>query len=314
MRSSVARSIAAVRALLCTALLALAADASARQWPVMSMGSPVEVGLRHGSAQSRGALPAYDLEDGGGKPKRLPRALAEASGLASTADGRLFAHDDERAIVYEIDPATGRAVKSFRLGGHGLRADFEGIEVVGDRFFLVTSTGVLYEFREAADDREARYRAVDTGLSGSCEVEGLAYDDRSQQLLLACKTTGGRALGGRLVVFAVRSGDLALVSSPRFSIPLGFLEHAGHGPNLHPSAIAIHPKSGTVFVLAARERLVVELSRVGAVLGVRALPKSHPQPEGLAFLADGTMLIADERPGGGLLSRYPMTSARRSNQ
>jgi hypothetical protein len=313
MRSSLARSPAAVRALLCwIALAGSARGVSAQQRPVTSGGGQSEVRLGV-SAQSKGVLGAYGLDEAV-KPMRLPRTLAEASGLASTADGRLFAHDDERAIVYQIDPATGRAVKSFHLGGRGLRADFEGIEIVGDRFFLVTSAGVLYEFREPADNGEARYRTVDTGLARTCEVEGLAHDAQAKQLLLACKTTGGKALAGRLVVFAVRTADLALVSSPRFAIPLGFLEHAGHGTDLHPSAISFQPTSGTVFVLAARERLVVELSRAGAVLGVRPLPKEHPQPEGLAFLADGTMLIADERAGGGLLTRYPMTTARRSDQ
>lgn len=264
-------------------------------------------------SQTKGVLSSYTL-DRQAPAVRLPRTLAEVSGLAITADGRVFAHDDERAVLSQVDPGSGRIVKSFHLGGRAGRGDFEGIEVVGDRFFLTTSGGTLYEFHEAADGAEARYRAVDTGLGRRCEIEGLAHDARAGRLLLACKTTSGKALDGRLVVFAVRLSDLALEANPGFAIPLSFLDHAGYGRELHPSGIAVHPKSGTLFVIAARERLILELSPRGAVLGVRELPKGHPQPEGIAFLADGTMLIADERRGGGLLTRYPMTDQRRSMQ
>ena len=48
--------------------------------------------------------------------RRLPRRLREISGLAVTSDGRLFGHDDERAVIYEIDVEGGQIVKSFAIG------------------------------------------------------------------------------------------------------------------------------------------------------------------------------------------------------
>ncbi|HUF75282.1 MAG TPA: hypothetical protein VMM35_03345, partial [Longimicrobiales bacterium] len=103
----------------------------------------------------------------------LPGRLDEISGLAVTPDGRLFGHDDERALVHEIDPMSGSVGKRFSAGDPPLRGDFEGIAIVGERFFLVTSTGLLYEMREADDRSEAPYRISDTGLGAHCEVEGL---------------------------------------------------------------------------------------------------------------------------------------------
>ena len=48
----------------------------------------------------------------------------------------------------------------------------------------------------------------------------------------------------------------------------------------------------------------------GEVMGVRKLKKKHHvQPEGLAFLEDGTMIIADEgRNKRGRITTYELTS------
>src|SRR5687768_6569101 len=105
------------------------------------------------------AVEQYDLA---GKPAWqavLPDELAEISGLAFAPDGRLFAHGDEQGLVHRLDPRNGKILGSFALAAtgrepdlgkklKGARAadavigDFEGIAIVGDRFFLVTSNGV----------------------------------------------------------------------------------------------------------------------------------------------------------------------------
>ncbi|PLX31312.1 MAG: hypothetical protein C0600_06030 [Ignavibacteria bacterium] len=61
----------------------------------------------------------------------LPKRLKEISGLAVDDRGRLFAHDDESGIVYQLDPMTGKIVKSFRLGRTLVTEDFEGIAIAG---------------------------------------------------------------------------------------------------------------------------------------------------------------------------------------
>ena len=58
-------------------------------------------------------------------------------------------------------------------------------------------------------------------------------------------------------------------------------------------------------MLSARKSALAELSAEGALLSARAL--DHEQPEGVAVLADGAMVIVDEAEDGGrsLLSIYP---------
>jgi uncharacterized protein YjiK len=253
-----------------------------------------------------GALAEYALGASAGVRHDLPASLAEISGLAATEDGRLFAHNDELARVLQIDPGTGAVVMSFSIGNRRIRDDFEGLAIAHRRFYMVSARGRLLEFLSGEDGQRVLFREYDTGLGQHCEVEGLEYDAPTDALLLACKTTRGKALAGRLVVFAYSIQRMALEPSPRYSIPLDFLTRGRRKKELSPSGIAVHPRTGTFFVVAAREHLLLELARTGEVLAVRELDRSrHPQPEGIAFLADGTLIIADERANRGLLTTYP---------
>ena len=98
--------------------------------------------------EPRNLLDRYDLSPDAGVQVKLPRVLEEISGLALTPDGRLFAHNDERAVAYEIDPSTGEVRKAFSIGLMGTPGDFEGFAITGERFFLLASTGQILEFRE----------------------------------------------------------------------------------------------------------------------------------------------------------------------
>lgn len=268
------------------------------------LGAGVSPGL------GQGVIDRYALGRRDAVQVDLPRDLREVSGLAVTTDGRFFTHGDEQAEIFEIDPASGRAVRKFVLGEKTARGDFEGIAVNGSRFFLVTSEGGIVEFAAGEDGARVAY-TVHRGLPDEdCEVEGLEYDGRTDSLLLACKTPRRKALESRLVVFAFSLTTMQPSGEPRFAIPLDFLRGAGVSRNLSPSGIAIHPTSGTLFLLAGREHLLVEISADGRPLGVRPLSdRMHRQPEGIAFTADGTLWIADEGGNGrGALTRYVMST------
>ena len=224
----------------------------------------------------------------------LPGRLDEISGLAITPDGRLFAHDDERALVHEIDRLTGEVGKRFSAGDPPIRGDFEGIAIVGDRFFLVTSVGLLYELREAEDRAEAPYRVSDTELGASCEVEGLDYDPVDEALLFACKVS--RPDRGAIVVHRVPL-DPTRGALPPLLVPRSQLLDHGIEADFEPSAIAVDP-TGTFLMVSAPIESLIEVDRSGRVVaGLRLSRVWHPQPEGLAFGPDGTLYIADEQNG-----------------
>lgn len=265
------------------------------------------------TAPSLGAqgLASYALERAAAEQHDLPGRLREVSGLAVTSDGRLFAHDDERARVYQVDPGSGDVIKRFDVGEGGIRGDFEGIAVAGDRFYLVESNGTLYEFQEGEEKEDVSFRERKTGLGRRCEVEGLAHDPDSDALLLVCKSTRGRDLRDHLVVFAAPLATLEPEAEPRYRIPYASLQDVGARGRLHPSGIEVHPLTRHIFVVAAREEGIVEIDRTGRFVRAAELPgKLHVQPEGIAFVLD-RLALADEGSGRkATLTLYPRLPAR----
>ncbi len=225
----------------------------------------------------------------------LPGRLNEVSGLAFTSDGRLFAHGDERAWIHEIDAETGEVGKRFMFGQRTARADFEGMAIVGERFFLISSGGLLYEGREGDDREEMPYRVTDTGLGQTCEVEGLEYHPAWDELLIPCKSTTLEL--DAIVIYRVPLSPDA-PRPPPILVERAVLASHGVDHDFHPSAIALDPNTGTLILVAAREEAILEISTEGRVISaLRLSRRRHPQAEGAAFGPDGTFYLADERNG-----------------
>lgn len=281
--------------------------------PTFRIAFPVTLGLLAAAwilpgQESGPVLERYDISAEGGTQVKLPRALEEISGLASTPDGRLFAHHDERATVYEVDLEQRRFTKAFSVGTLGIPGDFEGLAVAGERFFLITSSGQIVEFREGEAGSSVGYRVHSLGLKSRCEMEGLAFDAVNDALLLPCKNPRDDDLEDHLVVFSVPLNTMRVDPVPRVFLPLEELDRMGLGKNFHPSAIEIHPGTGSLILVAAREEALVEVDVHGEIQATQKLKrKQHPQPEGVAFLPDGSLLLADEGQGKlGTITRYPL--------
>lgn len=245
-----------------------------------------------------GVLAHYDFRAPPADRWELPKELDEISGLAADGGGRLFAHGDERAIVYQLDPASHRVLKRFAFGHPAVHGDFEGIALADDRVVLTTSDGLLYLAREGRDGEAVQYTMRDTGVGRRCEVEGLAYEPSERILLLACKLPRVQSLKGRVAVYAWSLERQALVPDPRFLVPLSQITGRLGGSTFHPSDLARDPATGHYLLVAARERAIAELTATGKVAAVSGLRHSlHRQPEGLAFAADGALLVSDEANG-----------------
>lgn len=252
------------------------------------------------------ALSDYALASGPAGQWRLPGRLREISGLALAADGRIFAHDDERGVIYEVDALEGRLVKAFALGDVTAVDDFEGIAVAGDRFYLVSSNGRLYESFEGEDGERMLFNTYGTGVGRRCEVEGLAFEPSDRALLLLCKTPRDPELGESVSIYRWSVDERAMASDSLLQISRAALTDALPGDQFSPSGIERHPQTGHYFIVAAREGAIAEMDATGRVLSVEALPRgAHRQPEGISFTLEGALLVADEGGSGrARLSRY----------
>ncbi len=253
-------------------------------------------------------LGRYNLRKAHPKQFRLPKRLSEASGLAMSDDGRLFSHNDELGVVYQVDYTTGKIVKQFSLGTITLRGDFEDIAIKGEMMYLVSSNGTVYEFRDGKDGGRVPYEARKTFLTTKNDVEGLVYDRESDCLLLACKDDPGKGYSNFKAVYAFSLKDHTLNRTPRLLIPLEVVAKKAFKGEFNPSGIAKHPKSGTYFIISSNGRSIIEMSANGTVLAQEDIPnKVNKQPEGITFAPDLTMIICDDGQGGaGMITLYPL--------
>jgi len=199
-------------------------------------------------------------------------------------------------------------LKAFALGtGAVERGDFEGLAITpaGD-FWLTTSQGQLYRFREGAANAQVAFEAFDSGLREVCEIEGLAYLAAEESLILACKRNEARGMRDTISLHAWRVGGGADAGLWR-QVPEADVTRAAGVEHFRPSSLDIDAHTGRLILLSARDAALVELNADG-VASARALGPQHTQAEGAAILADGSLAITDEGGEGfALLSIYPRT-------
>ena len=253
----------------------------------------------------------------------LPKKLKELSGLALTPDGRLFGHNDESADIFQIDYSNGSIIKSFSVGEKKLKKDFEGIAIVNDLFYLVTSNGEIYEFKEGEDKSTVPYEKYKTTLTSKNNVEGLCYDYMTESLLLACKDYPGKNYNGKRAIYSFSLINKKLKKNPRFLISIEEVKRLMESnvaqklgdffllteDGFAPSGIEVHPQRKSFFVLSSHGRTIIEINSEGEIMGILLLDKKHHnQPEGITFTRELSLLIGDEGESGkAKITNYPAT-------
>lgn len=255
------------------------------------------VGLLSLGLWSCGAAPDSD----GQLQLKLPKPLREISGLTQSSDGALLAVADEKAHIYRIDMQIPLVERLTKFGDPVEKGDFEGITLVDQELYVVTSKGVLWhkQLQAAAKD----YRKYKTGIGSQCEVEGLTAWVEKQLLLILCKEGRNRDTRNQLTVFGWSTAARSLLPEPVFQ-----LSYRSAGlPALSPSGIAFTADRQRLFIVAARQQFFVELNLDGSIArsGPLPFPATHPQTEGVVISAANTLYLADE--GGkdrGTVTRY----------
>jgi len=224
----------------------------------------------------------------------LPPSMAEISGLALDSAGRLFGHDDDRGRVFEIDFRGGGVRREFRVAPV---ADFEGLTAVGDQFYMITSNGKVYSFREGDHNRVVETAVHDLQLGRECEFEGITWDARDSSLVLPCKNVGD-ARDNRLVMYRWWPGRRGQASLSRTTTALAATMEEHEWREFEPTDITVDPVTGNFVLLAGRQQAIMEVSPSGDIVNVTALPGDFAQAEGIAITRDGLLIIASEGVNG----------------
>lgn len=234
------------------------------------------------------------------EPIKLDTALTEVSGLADAGGGRLFAHNDEHAVVYELDLRSGRILRKLSYGAPPVAGDFEAIVAHDEKISLLTSEGLIYSASVDADRNVTRTEVVDTKLGATCELESLAKG-AAGEFFLACKEAKKRlvvyrwsAAAGPHLLF--RKKLTALTPNPK-----GF----------RATDMIFDKSTKTFLILDSSVGALLEVTLSGKSAGYWRLGGRHQQAEGLALLSTGEIIVADEGKEGkghskrGYLTIYP---------
>lgn len=247
----------------------------------------------------------------------LPNKLKEISGLGIDPTGQyLYAIQDEEGDLFVINANTGVIEQE---GAFHKEGDYEGVEVVGDKVFVVKSSGTLYEVQKfRTKEQEVTKHKFD--FSKNSDIEGLGYDHLENRLLISCKGKAGKGddFDFKKGIYALDLATMKMSEQPIYTISVEavkeFLEvhntldkidklvklfQPGEEFVFGPSGLAVHPKTGEIYITSSVGKILVVLDRKGEVKHMVKLKKKlHEQPEGIVFAQDGTMYISNEGKSG----------------
>ncbi|MCB2406571.1 SdiA-regulated domain-containing protein [Hymenobacter lucidus] len=235
----------------------------------------------------------------------MPAELAELSGIALAGSTHITGIEDETGNLYEFNLSTQKVDRVIPFGGSG---DYEDVARVGSDWFIMRSDGKLFRYSGS------QTQEYETGLSFANETEGLTYDAASKTLLVACKDEPGAGLSfGQRAIYRLNPETFKAEAKPAYVLDVEAIRGSspvaessagesgkkgkkkGSGKGFSPSAVAVHPVTGHVFVLSAKQNGIVELDKNGQLLAAQSLPVDlFPQAEGLAFTPSGDLYVATE--------------------
>ncbi len=258
-----------------------------------------------------GLMPGYNLKQPT-RIARLPKSLREASDVTAVSATEIAMVQDEKGIIYLYDFNVDKVTEKFKFGPKG---DFEGIALANDTMYVLQSNGTLYQIDHWRQDTHA----VHTSLNlPTADNEGLCFDPVSGKLLISPKSQWKKQMGGgkhKRPIFAFDPEIGKLSGEPIFVLHTDDMITFAHTHHLtlpgkwskkgnfkeklqfRPAAVAVHPVTGHIFIISARDRVMLSFDREGQITGLSVLDAElFLQPEGMAFLPDGTMIVVNESP------------------
>jgi len=227
----------------------------------------------------------------------LTDELREVSGLA-LSNGRLFCHNDEFAVIYELEISSGKILKKFFLGSPVVKGDFEDLVILDNKFYLVSSNGSIFIFEEGQNNQSVTYKKIKTRLKTKNDVEGIQYSQDKTILYLACKKSAGKKYKGYRGIYEFNIKMQKVEKEPFFLLDIKKIKKLTRRKNFNPSAIKLTYKN-TYLILDGKGRSLIEVNSKGELLNAVPLRKElHNQPEGIEILTNKTIIISDEAGSG----------------
>lgn len=257
---------------------------------------------------------ADDLADG---VLALPPQLREVSGITAIDEHTLACLQDEAGALFLVD-LSGKSPP--RVSVFGEPGDYEGLARVGPEYWVLRSDGLL--LRLSSRDGRLEVASSHRMPTEHDDWEGLCFDGDRGVLLVLPKDRVGKDKEERdqRFVFAVDPSTGAMQPQPVLQLEVSALiEQADAGGiglptkttgkgktrkklKLLGSEILAIPGTEELLLLSATDRALLRVDRAGRLLGLKLFEEEDlPQPEGMAWLPDGRLLVASEGTGVGVV-------------
>jgi uncharacterized protein YjiK len=188
---------------------------------------------------------------------------------------------------------TSKIEQKIEFEGSG---DYEGIALVGTTAYVLRSDGIIFEVIDFANKAAPALKHT-IPLKGKYDFEGLCYDKKNNRLLLNIKDMDK---GEFKPIFAFDLSTKQLNPEPVFNIDFNdpvfdILEVKKSDKILRPTEIGIHPLTGNIYVLEAKNPKLLILDPTGKPLKLYVFKEEQfSQAEGISFSEDGKLYISNE--------------------
>lgn len=220
----------------------------------------------------------------------LPSLLKEVSGIAYIDENRFACIQDELGTIFFYNIVIDEIEKQIPFAAPG---DYEDITLVGSTAYVVRSDGRIYEVDL---NNKTPVKEFKTLLTSKHDVEGLCFDKNNNRLLLTTK----EEVSGNKTYKSIYSFDLTskkLLTEPVYKIDLThkvFTSKDKRNKIIKPSAIAIHPSTGEIFITDGPNSRLLIMNKSGKIVKLLVLGNQFEQPEGITFSPDGELFISNE--------------------
>lgn len=258
--------------------------------------------------------PGYDLNEP--DARQLGKVLNEISGLAYVPDSNtLIAISDNKKKIYGINPRTNQ-LRDVAEDFYGTQ-DYEEVVYTDSLIYALISDGTILGVPPGAQDSN-KLRTFPSPFTGKNDFETLYYDPSANGLILMCKSCAHEKGQSTRTAFRFDPATGRIDSAAYFTVDEQKVKELvkNEDADFKPSAAAIHPVTGQLYILASAGNLLVVTDLKGGVQQAYLLnPDQHPQAEGIAFAPNGDMYISNEGKYGVAtlqIFRYNPRAARRT--
>jgi len=227
----------------------------------------------------------------------LPELLREVSDIALGGPNTVYCVQDELGAVFEFDLIAEAIINVHRFTDLG---DFEGIAVNGDRITILRSDGKLYTLDCITGELVSEQHYTLPSLN----YEGL-FSNSNGDLFIVSKEAPVVGESNKRLIHRIHNNKQQLhrtldATEVADAFARTYPTLAERNVRFSPSAAAVHPVTGQLYVLSASDRLLTVYDDTLRL--VIPLPAAlYYKPEGLAFHTNGDLLISNEGDKKGLV-------------